>query len=177
MGRKCSICTHPDRGKIDRDLFYQKPLRVVADKYGVNRQAVWMHRNNHLLPLLAKAEAAEEMARAESIWSELRRLKTRMWNLLDRAEKKHEHITAVSAAREIRGCLELCAKLEGQIQENTVINIINLPQWQELQQVLSSTLEAFPEARLAVADRLAHYTGVSSALVHAETPRNGRDKS
>jgi hypothetical protein len=129
------------------------------------------------MPLLAQVEAAEEMARAETLWSELRRLKTRMWNLLDRAEKKHEFLNAVAAAREIRGCLELCAKLEGQIQENTVINVINLPQWQVLQQVLSTTLEAFPEARLAVADRLAHYTGVSSALVHAETPRNGRDNA
>src|SRR5262245_50940388 len=113
MGRKCTVCTHPDCGEIDRDLFYQKSCHSIAGKYGLNYQAVWMHRKNHLMPMLAQAEAAEEMARAETIWSELRRLKTRMWTLLDRAEKQREHLTAVSAAREIRGCLELCAKLEG----------------------------------------------------------------
>jgi hypothetical protein len=149
---------------------------ALAKKYRLNNQALYKHRQNHLLPLMAAHEAAEELAHAESLWDELRRLKRHGWRFLERSERKNDSPSIAAAMREVRSCIELCAKLEGQIQENTVINVINLPQWQVLQQVLITTLEAFPEARLAVADRLAHYTGVSSALVHAETPRNGRDE-
>jgi hypothetical protein len=129
------------------------------------------------MPLLAKTTAADELAHAESLWSELRRLKRRGWVFLDRAEHEKDNPSIAAAMREVRSCIELCAKLEGQIQENTVINIINLPQWQVLMQLLSTTLEAYPEARLAVADRLAHYTDTSSDFVHAETSGNGRDRS
>jgi hypothetical protein len=177
MGRKCTVCTHPKRGEIDRELFYQKSCHSIAAKYGLNHQAVANHRNLHLLPVLAQAEAADEMVRSESLWSELRRLKLHGWRFLERAERKNDSPSIAAAIREVRSCIELCAKLEGQIQENTVINVINLPQWQVLQQVLITALEDFPEARLAVADRLAHYTGASAAIVHAEMPRNGRDNA
>jgi hypothetical protein len=177
MDRKCTVCTHPKRGEIDRELFQQNAGRAIAKKYGVDYQAVYYHRNNHLMPVLAAHEAAEELAQAESLWNELRRLKRHGWRFLERAERKNDSPSIAAAMREVRSCIELCAKLEGQIQENTVINVINLPQWQVLQQVLITTLEAFPEARLAVADRLAHYMDTSSAFVHVEMPRNGRDKS
>jgi hypothetical protein len=90
-----------------------------------------------------------------------------MWNVLDRSEKDREFALSVQAAREIRGCLELCAKLAGQIQESTVINIVNQPEWAVVQNVLMLALEEHPAARIAVAKALEDANAMNRAGYHA----------
>jgi hypothetical protein len=89
-----------------------------------------------------------------------------MWKVLDRSEKGGEFGLTVQAAREIRGCLELCARLAGQIQESTVINIVNQPEWAVVQNIVM---------RARTAPRRPHRRGEGSRRrQHAEPGSGGR---
>jgi hypothetical protein len=124
--RTCTACRHPDRKEIDEALVRQVPARELAERYpGLTRRMLYWHFKTHVIPMMALATQADEVANADAILTEVQRLKKRMWNVLDRSEKDKEFSLTVQAAREIRGCIELLAKVGGQIQESTVINIIN----------------------------------------------------
>jgi hypothetical protein len=132
------------------------PVRELAKRYpGLSPNAFNRHSRVHLMQMLAKAKEADEVVSADAILDRLKRLEKRMWGILDRSEKDKEFVLTVQAAREIRGCLELCARLHGTIQDKTVINVVNLPEFVIIQRVLLVALEGFPEARTAVAKALA----------------------
>jgi len=53
---RCSICRHPDREDLDRDLVLKKRTQSeVAQMVGVDRSTVSRHMKNHVLPTLAEA--------------------------------------------------------------------------------------------------------------------------
>jgi hypothetical protein len=168
MPRTCTVCRHPDRKEIDEALFQQMPVRELAKRYpGLSIFALNRHGRMHLMQMLAKAKEAEEIGNADAILSRLRRLEDRGWGLLQKAEAKEEFGAASQAMGQIRGCLELCAKLAGQIQESTVINIVNQPEWAIVQNVLMLALEEHPAARIAVAKALEDANAMNRAGYHA----------
>jgi hypothetical protein len=168
VSRTCTVCRHPDRKAIDEALFRQVPMRELAKRYpGLTLRILSRHFRTHVMPMMAMAKEAEEVANADAILTRLQRLEKRMWNVLDRSEKDKEFSVSVQAAREIRGCLELCAKLAGQIQESTVINIVNQPEWTVIQNVLMLALEEHPAARIAVARALEDANSMNRAGYHA----------
>jgi hypothetical protein len=142
-------------------------MREIEKTHGITIRALSYHYRTHLLPMMAMAKQAEEVGNADAILTRLQRLETKMWNVLDRSEKDKEYTLTVQAAREIRGCLELCAKLAGQIQESTVINIVNQPEWAVVQNVLMLALEEHPAARIAVAKALEDANTMNQAGYHA----------
>ncbi len=77
--------------------------------------------------------------------------------ILDRAEKESEYRNALAAIREARGCLELLGKLAGQLQSAPTVNVVVMPEWQQLQALVLSALEPHAEARFAVASALESY--------------------
>jgi hypothetical protein len=62
----------------------------------------------------------------------------------------------LAAARELRACWELQAKLTGELTERptTVVNVLASPEIQNLTVVLLKALAPYPEARIAAADAL-----------------------
>jgi hypothetical protein len=65
MPRICTICTHPERGAIDKVLVAAEPLRNIAEHFGTSTTALHRHKEDHLRDLLAHAKqrhAAHEAA-------------------------------------------------------------------------------------------------------------------
>ena len=59
----CSVCTHPERGAIDKALAAGQPNRRIATQHGLTEAAIRRHRAAHLPQTLVKAqEAADEVA-------------------------------------------------------------------------------------------------------------------
>jgi len=81
-------------------------------------------------------------------------LRDRALSILTKAEQAGDLKTALQGIREARGCLELLARLQGELQEGTTINILVNPQWIELRTLILKTLEPYPEARLRLAQAL-----------------------
>ena len=67
--------------------------------------------------------------------------------------------TALQGVREAKGCLELLARLQGELQERTTVNVLINPQWLTLRTVILQALDEYPEARFAVAQALQEVEG------------------
>ena len=155
MPRTCTVCAHPERAAIDRALVQGVPLRDIAGRYDLSKSAVERHQADHLPVLLVKAHDAEETARADDLLGELRDLQATTLGLLRKAERAGKLGTAVMAIGEARRNLELLAKLIGQLDERPVLNLLIAPEWLTVRATLLSALAPYPEARVAVAERLA----------------------
>jgi hypothetical protein len=150
MARQCTICNHPHRAEIETKIVNGESNRAIASQHDVNYMAVSRHRRRHLLEAFTKAKAAKEVLDADQLLGKITLLYQKSMNILEKAETADDWSTALRANREVRGNLELLAKLHGQLQDQVNINIINNVQWIELRAVIKEALEPYPEARVAV---------------------------
>ncbi len=153
MGRRCTVCTHPKRDEIDRALIAGEPYRDIARRYGLSKDALRRHRE-HIPKELARSREAEEVARADELLGQVQELRDRALSILDKAERSKDLRTALQAIREARQCVELLAKLAGELSEAPQVNILLSPQWVELRKTILVALDPFPEARARLAEVL-----------------------
>lgn len=73
----------------------------------------------HIPKALTKAKEAETVAESTSLLSRVEKLMERCERLSAAAEAAGKWAGAAAAAREVRGCLELLAKISGEIQPKT----------------------------------------------------------
>jgi len=150
MPRKCSICGHEKVEEINRLLLEGVSLRDIAGQYSISKTALHRHKK-HIPATLAKAQEAREVAKADSLLDQVAELRDKALSILAKAEQAGDLRTALQGVREAKGCLELLAKLQGELQEQTTVNILINPQWLTLRTVILEALNRYPEARLAVA--------------------------
>lgn len=94
------------------------------------------------------------MAQADDLLDQVQRLRDRALGVLNNAEEAGDLRVAVSAIREARGCVELLAKLAGELQDGQTVNVLVMPEWTEIRVSLTSALGPYPEAKKAVASAL-----------------------
>jgi hypothetical protein len=100
------------------------------------------------------AQAAEEVAQADTLLGQVRDLQSRALAILGKAEEAGDLRTALGAIREARGNLELLAKLLGELDELPVTNILVSAEWVSVRTAMMEALGPYPQARVAVAERL-----------------------
>lgn len=153
MPRKCTICEHENKTEIDTALLEGEPYRHIAVRYGTSVGALQRHKE-HLPIGMVKAQEAQETAAADSLLAQVKALQKKACSLLNKAEQAGDLRTALQGVREAKGCLELLAKLEGQLQQEGTINITLAPEWLELRAVIIQVLEPYPEAKTKLAEAL-----------------------
>ena len=161
MPRACTICTHPQRDEIDADFVRGQPFRRIATHRDVTEQSVRRHGASHLPESLATAQEERERIRASNLLNELHDLHDRVLGILETAEELGDLRAATGAIREARSLIELLAKLTGQIDHKPEVNIVLSPQWLTIRVAILDALEPFPEARVAVGDRLLTVAGAA----------------
>jgi hypothetical protein len=157
-GRPCTICGHPGRDEIDRRLVASTALKPISERFGVSVQALIRHRNLHL-PQAARAaaegtRAAAERERGSDLLASARALHGKALDLMRQAERARDLRTALAGIREAARCIELQARLMGQIKETPTVKVTLSAEWLSLQAVILSALEPHPDAREAVAAAL-----------------------
>ncbi len=155
LGRQCTICNHPQRLEIDTALVAGVAYRRIAAEYGVSDGSLRRHKKNgHIAEQIAKAakkkeikqageiqaailaQEAQEVADAQTILDEVSRLKDRALTILARAETEGTR-EACMALREVRGIVELLAKVRGELKgDGPTINIVQNPQFVEFKAVV-----------------------------------------
>jgi hypothetical protein len=123
---------------------------ALVAEYRVSKDSLSRHKANHLPAKLVIAQAAEEVAQADTLLDQVRGLQRRALEILDKAEEAGELRTALGAIREARGNLELLAKLLGELDERPVVKLNLSPEWLELRAVIVAALEPHSEARESV---------------------------
>lgn len=154
---KCAACSHDRQAEIDAALLAGKPsLRDLAAKYGIAKSSLQAHKAAHLNPALATV-------RQDRLAKGARTAVERLENLVDRADalfRVAEGGTSVQSAavalRELRGTIELLAKITGELDERptTVINLLTTAEWIEIRTHLRQALAPFPDAWEAVSASL-----------------------
>jgi len=154
MPRKCTICEHEKVEEINRLLLKGVSLRNIAKQYSVSAASLHRHKDGHLPAKLVKAQEAQEVTKADSLLDQVIELRDKALSILDKAEQAGDLRTALQGVREAKGCLELLARLQGELQEQATVNILINPQWLSLRTVILEALDRYPEARQAVARAL-----------------------
>ena len=90
MARKCSICEHKDRQKIDLLLVNSEALRKISKRFFVSITALSRHKDKHLPEALSKSKEAKDIEQADQIMIELERCLKRVNKLFDAC---HEWLT------------------------------------------------------------------------------------
>ena len=120
MPQTCRICRHPDRHAIEKALIGGEPLRSIADRWSVSKSALIRHKDSHLPVQLLKATEAAEVSQADKLLDEVRHLQDKAMDILTQAEAAGDLRAALMGVREARSCLELCARIAGQIRDQSV---------------------------------------------------------
>lgn len=171
MSMTCTICRHPQRDDIDTALMGTDTIRHISALYNVSTGALQRHKKYHLIDKLAEvqkartdalkgyrekaAESAQtDISRADELLSQVHDLRQRAVSLLNQAEESGDLRTALAGIKEARGCIELLARIDGQLDERTQVKITLSPQWIELRTLIINALEPYPAARQAVTDAL-----------------------
>jgi hypothetical protein len=174
MPRPCTICGNPERDAIDLALASGEPARRVGAKWSVSRSAVARHSGTHLRPGAARVQAlvrdqvVQSEAHGKDLLAEVQQRQARVERLvgiaeglIGRAVQAGDLRTAtgavqaaISASREVRECLQLLAKLTGELDERPVLNLLVAPEWHQVRSALLEALLPYPDARTAVATRL-----------------------
>jgi hypothetical protein len=110
MPRRCSICDHPQRKRIDVSLL-RASYRSVAQQFGLSESAVFRHRQDHLTKRLTLAAAEGEQLTAVSLLAEWRSLQARAEGLLNKTESKGDFALAIRAVSELRALLVVAFKV------------------------------------------------------------------
>lgn len=154
---------HPQGKNIIKRLANGEPNSgILPDFPGITGDDLDYYRDNKLDKILSRSpelKAEIEGDLGNDTLAEVRSLKTRTMEILDKAELAGDLKTALLGIREARGCLEAILKAEGRIQEQN-INIIqqnvliNNPEWIDLRTKITMALDPFPEAKAAVVDAI-----------------------
>jgi hypothetical protein len=129
----CSICNHSNRSAIDKAMVDGQSLRVIAGQTGTAKSALDRHKK-HLAPALVVAKQAERVSESTGLLSRIERLMSRLELICQAATMERDWLPAIAASRELRGCLELLGKLNGELKTagGTRVKIaIGSEQWKE----------------------------------------------
>jgi hypothetical protein len=150
MPRACTVCRHADREGIDRELVEgRSSIRDIARRFATTKDAVARHRS-HVPASLAKAGAAAEVARGDSLLEQVRQLVADARRIQGVAETAGDHRTALGAIREQGRVLELVARLVGELDSGTTVNVAVVhvePTADELEHEARLALELVEEMR------------------------------
>ena len=111
MPRTCTICASPQHQAIDQALVAGTPYRAVAERFAASPPSVYRHQQGHLPATMLKAREAQEVAHADGLLAQLQSLQQKTLEILARAEGTGDLRSALAALRELRGTVELTAKI------------------------------------------------------------------
>jgi len=150
-GRPCTVCQHPKRDEIDKRLATDSNFAGISrDFAGISEDALKRHKEKHLTGALAKAENIKEVVKADALLEDVKSLRKKALGILESAEKAGDLKTALLGIREARSCMELLAKVEGQLKDTPQINFTLSAEWIELRTLIITALDPYPEAKEAM---------------------------
>ena len=149
MPRVCTICSHEEREAINAALLSATPYRHIAARFGTSTGALQRHKD-HIPQHLAKASEAAEVVQANGLLDRLQNLNRETMQILQEAREGEDNELALKAIARAEKQLELQAKLLGELNEGTTVNVLVAPEWLELRTLIIQAVTPYPEAAQAV---------------------------
>jgi hypothetical protein len=125
MPRVCTVCCHGDHHKIDKELVANLPQRQVARRYGISPDSIKRHlASGHVVRTISKAAEAKEILQGVDLVAKLHELAVDAQQILEESRNVKQYSAAMAAIREMARIVELVARLTGQLDESTRVNIL-----------------------------------------------------
>ena len=160
-GRRCTVCEHRKTAEVEKAVVGRFDAKArIADRHGLHPDALDRHMRNHvseerkkeiLLEIKrekAAAVDAEINRDTVDINEGLQRIVREIDSILRRAKAAGDDTLALTSLRDMRGTLMDMARIYGQLQQVTTVNInvAELPQWQQLKAILVEVFRLHPIA-------------------------------
>jgi hypothetical protein len=155
MPRTCTICSHTERSAIEAALVAGTSNRRIAAQFNIAEQSVRRHAGQHVKQQIAEHKDAREEAQALDVVRQLVSINGTTQAILAAVHKSRQYNIALRAIDRVQRQLELQAKLLGQLDERSQVNVLLAPEWIVIREVVLAALWPFVEARVAVAAALA----------------------
>jgi hypothetical protein len=155
--RSCTVCPHPKRASIDRELVAGTAVRALARDYGVGRDALMRHKAAHISPALERVAQRREVRQDASLLEKLVDLIERTEQMLEQPERTGNVAQFAMLLRELRALHELMGRASGELKPDgpaTVINVLQLPETTRLIQTIREVFADQPARLAVVAERL-----------------------
>jgi hypothetical protein len=146
MGQVCSICNHPKRVEMDRELVQGKSYAMVGSEFGVSWQSLRNHKENHLSRQLVQAYNKQGLAESMDLLGRIDKILSRAEKIFQRNYDKGDvpgDTLALKALGEQRSTIELLAKISAYLHEARLAELQNSREHFEAEQ------EALTQERLA----------------------------
>ena len=125
-GRRCTICNHPARPRIDLAIATGLSKRAVAERFEVSRDAVWRHAQAHLTAEMRAALATKLLQRegdtrrilleeGAGVTEALKAIRGPLFGLFLAAVDTGDHKAAAALSGRLHENLALVAKLTGEL--------------------------------------------------------------
>jgi hypothetical protein len=168
--RKCMVCQHPDRWRIELLKAGGASLRSLAEKFGVSLDAVDRHWHKHvsaemkasylLGPVQLQELAAKAAEQGVSVLDHLHAVRTVMMGHLASVTEAGDSRTAAIVAGRLTTLLEVIARVSGELGDlaksttyhitNNVALLSEHPAFAKVQATLLRALAPYPQARADV---------------------------
>lgn len=137
-------------------------MAAIARHYRLSADAIKRHKANHLSPALTRValdtvRGDSAVVALDTTVDRIESLVIRLEGLLGIAEERKSLLGGANVARELRQCLELIARLRGELNDrpqNVTVNVLSTPEFASMTARLIEALAPWPQARLAAADVL-----------------------
>jgi hypothetical protein len=171
-GPKCTVCAHDERWRIELLHAGGASLNSLAEKFGLSKDAVGRHWNNHVSQeikasyLVGPAQLADLAAKAAeegaSVLDHFRAVRTMLMSQMAATTEAGDARGAAIVAGQLVGVLEKIGKVTGEIAtiaQGTIniqnnVAIVNSPQFAKVQAAILRALAPHATARAAVVDAL-----------------------
>jgi hypothetical protein len=152
---QCKTCAHPRREEIDRALIEGRSRRALARDYGLAEASVRNHARVHLPDALSRAKEAADAAAAADLLRQARDIQACTLEALKVSRDSGDTRAMLAAVREARGNLALLSRVLAGAAPDAAASVLLSPEWLRTRSAILDALTPYPDARLAVAARLA----------------------
>jgi hypothetical protein len=162
------------RAGIDQALVAGEPVRSISSRYvTLSHMAVQRHKEDHLPESMLRAKVADDISHAIDMFKQLRAINAASLQVLNDARQTGNGELVLKAVDRVHRQIELQAKLRGDLEEGSHVDVMLSPEWLMARAALSEELQPYPELRVAVAQRLLSLEASSSTTAVGKSSRNG----
>jgi hypothetical protein len=170
MAKKCTICSHRERARIEFARVSGVSLDSIAESFGVKRSAIWRHMVTHvsdadralyLADVDMKGLADRANAESLSLLDYLAIVRSTLLQQMQMAAGLNDRSGTAALAGRLNETLKLLASLTGELLRlnphtvnHNVTVFMSSPLYIELEQMLIATLSDHPDALAKVVDGL-----------------------
>jgi transposase-like protein len=160
---QCTVCKHRERAAIDLAVARGVSVTALAKRYSVGSDSIYRHRRAHMpaqlrAKLLAGPDLEVDLDRlreteSQSLLANLVALRRRLFAALDVAEEHGDGFMLTRVSGQLHTNLEVTGKLLGDLNvgHSHITNVLVMPAYVQLRVELVKALDAFPQAKQAVA--------------------------